>query len=269
MEVLRKWGLEWMGIFKTSALISNLVFVATLLSLEKMLEFEFVCPCDAAWNRVSASAVFVFPPVLIFLLMCSFRFKLHSFNSLRSFWEVFPFIFVPPVTWLIIVFIDGQYFACAMTFWSGEYRITNPFPLLKWCKADYQPGINLNELANTRLWYAQSQFIGFCLAFVLGVIYSIGQSCIAWNFCTQPDTSGEEDQAERSRTIYNPSTPAWHQVPQGSQNLAVPNATTRLLYQQPQTGRRDFSSSRFWLLRASHGGGSFHRGRLWTPSSLN
>lgn len=49
--------------------------------------------------------------------------------------------FIPPALWFCIFFIDGDYCACGLTYWSGQYACdTSLHPnCLSWCKPE---GIN-------------------------------------------------------------------------------------------------------------------------------
>ncbi|KAI2650478.1 Protein-L-isoaspartate O-methyltransferase [Labeo rohita] len=41
----------------------------------------------------------------------------------------FPACFIPPVTWVCLLFLDGDYLACGLTDWNGNYtcdKMQNP-----------------------------------------------------------------------------------------------------------------------------------------------
>uniref|UniRef100_A0AAY4AUU9 Uncharacterized protein n=1 Tax=Denticeps clupeoides TaxID=299321 RepID=A0AAY4AUU9_9TELE len=110
-------------------LVSNVAFGFILMGLEKLVELEFECPCNPSWNGVFSSAFFIIPAVMAFTLMLIFQgcrcdtwcYKSVSLSS-----------FVPAVVWLILLFLDGQYFACAMTDWEGRFVLVDKAAPQKW-----------------------------------------------------------------------------------------------------------------------------------------
>uniref|UniRef100_A0A3B5QTN7 Uncharacterized protein n=1 Tax=Xiphophorus maculatus TaxID=8083 RepID=A0A3B5QTN7_XIPMA len=117
--ILRFFFFLMMGHFP---LVSNVAFGFILMGLEKLVELEFECPCNPTWNGAFSSAFFIIPAVMAFTLMqiiqgCRCNVWCRKMVSLSS--------FVPAVVWLILLFLDGQYFACAMTDWDGRFVLVD------------------------------------------------------------------------------------------------------------------------------------------------
>lgn len=124
-EEKQAWFSKLAGEFQKSHLVSNVFIGLTLTALEKIIDVEYVCPCDPDLNGY-AYAFFVVPSVLAFVLMMNIQ-------RCRSLKDIF-FSCVPVIEWLILVFTEGNYFVCARTTWYGEY-VSIPEPAsLKWCE---------------------------------------------------------------------------------------------------------------------------------------
>uniref|UniRef100_A0A3P9IGF1 Uncharacterized protein n=1 Tax=Oryzias latipes TaxID=8090 RepID=A0A3P9IGF1_ORYLA len=104
---------------------------------------EFECPCRPAWNGAFSSAFFIIPAVMAFTLMliiqgCRCDVWCRKTVSLSS--------FVPAVVWLILLFLDGQYFACAMTDWEGRFVLVDKAAPQKWCEPVKEGDVTAQEL---------------------------------------------------------------------------------------------------------------------------
>lgn len=133
--------------FEKNPVTSNVVFSFILYCLEKLLEWEFVCPCNPELNVQLAVAFFFVPAFLVFLLMIIIQ-GCTCKNVCLS--------FIPAIVWLILVFLDGKYFACWKTSWSGKYETVSGSSHLKWCKpADQNPPKEFLE--TTQYWFSVSQ----------------------------------------------------------------------------------------------------------------
>lgn len=132
---------------------SNSVFTMILLGLEKMVELEFQCPCKPNLNRSFSLLFFIIPAFLAFMLMlisqrcdcCGIFKSCGSCGSCKSndiseccdcygCLKRVCFSVVPAVVWLILVFLDGQYFVCAMTDWEGKFVSMDTENPKKWCE---------------------------------------------------------------------------------------------------------------------------------------
>ncbi|CAB1331687.1 unnamed protein product [Coregonus sp. 'balchen'] len=121
MERRQQWLSRLKSEFGNSPLVSNVAFGFILMGLEKLVELEFECPCDPKWNGLFSSAFFVIPAIMAFMLMLIIqdcRYDLSGCPRTVSISSL-----VPPIVWLILLFLDGQYFACALTDWSGRFVI--------------------------------------------------------------------------------------------------------------------------------------------------
>lgn len=132
----------------------NVFFGFILVCLEELVEVEFACPCNPTWNALFAATFFIVPAILIFLLMLYIRGCGRKCSKER--WKNVGVSGVPAMLWLILMFLDGQYFACAMTSWSGIFVSFNGSSHQKWCKPANQ---NSSEelIIKTQGFFALSQ----------------------------------------------------------------------------------------------------------------
>uniref|UniRef100_A0A671WUI8 Uncharacterized protein n=1 Tax=Sparus aurata TaxID=8175 RepID=A0A671WUI8_SPAAU len=122
--------------FSKNPLASNTFFGLFLTGLEKLVEYEFVCPCNPENNARFAAAFVVVPALLAFLLMTNFR----AWQSVKCSKECLKnLLYSSGITmvWFTLVFMDGNYFVCAMTNWSGTYESVPKGAPRKWCKPLY------------------------------------------------------------------------------------------------------------------------------------
>lgn len=143
MESRQQWLARLKNELSNSPLVSNVAFGFILMGLEKLVELEFECPCRPAWNGAFSSAFFIIPAVMAFTLMliiqgCRCAVWCRKTISLSS--------FVPAVVWLILLFLDGQYFACAMTDWEGRYVLVDKAAPQKWCEPVKEGDVTAQEL---------------------------------------------------------------------------------------------------------------------------
>ncbi|KAJ8406558.1 hypothetical protein AAFF_G00301320 [Aldrovandia affinis] len=182
MERRQQWLTRLKDELSDSPLVSNVAFGFILMGLEKLVELEFQCPCKPRWNGAFSSAFFVIPAVMAFTLMviiqgcrCDTRGPKAVSVSVSS--------FVPAVVWLILLFLDGQYFACAMTDWKGRFVIVDKAAPLKWCEPTGQEeAMHAQELmVRSQQLFVVSQVIGIALLIFICVgliVYVIRQSCM-------------------------------------------------------------------------------------------
>uniref|UniRef100_A0A3Q2CML5 Uncharacterized protein n=1 Tax=Cyprinodon variegatus TaxID=28743 RepID=A0A3Q2CML5_CYPVA len=124
--------------------------------VEKLVDVEFACPCDAITNGYTI-LFFIAPPFIVVLLMFAYKLKSKSCESCTSgkcLLEALKSATFPAIIWLVIVLLDGCYLACFWTNWSGKYEMIENAAPQRWCKP-----ANSSEilLAKTQLWYSQSQ----------------------------------------------------------------------------------------------------------------
>lgn len=143
MESRQQWLTRLKNELSNSPLVSNVAFGFILMGLEKLVELEFECPCNPTWNGVFSSAFFIIPAVMAFTLMliiqgCRCDTWCRKTVSLSS--------FVPAIVWLILLFLDGQYFACAMTDWEGRFVLVDKAAPQKWCEPISEGDVTPQEL---------------------------------------------------------------------------------------------------------------------------
>ncbi|XP_048119387.1 uncharacterized protein LOC125307443 [Alosa alosa] len=89
--------------------------------------------------------------------------------------------FVPAIVWLILLFLDGQYFACAMTDWKGRFVIVDKAAPQKWCEPTNGDDVTPQELMlRSQQLFVVSQVIGIALLIFICVglvVYVIRESC--------------------------------------------------------------------------------------------
>jgi len=151
MEENQQWITKVTEKIRNSPLAANFCFGVILFSFEKIVQIEFACPCNSQWNLWIASVFFIVPALIVFLLMCVIR----KCKCKVSFCEDFCYSSFPAITWMTIVFLDGRYYTCARTPWSGKYETIDGAEPHRWCK----PSGNYSEefLSQTQGWYSQSQ----------------------------------------------------------------------------------------------------------------
>lgn len=148
----RLWISRMKEEFERSPLMSNLFFGFILTVLEKLVEMEFECPCNPKWNGLFTSAFFIVPAIMSFILMLI----VQQWRCDTRPGETFsPFSFVPVLVWLTLVFLDGQYFACAMTDWEGRFVLLEKAAPHRWC----EPISDGNVTSQERMLRSQKQFV--------------------------------------------------------------------------------------------------------------
>ncbi|KAM4744111.1 calcium homeostasis modulator protein 5 [Anableps anableps] len=178
MESRQQWLTRLKNELSNSPLVSNVAFGFILMGLEKLVELEFECPCNPTWNGAFSSAFFIIPAVMAFTLMqiiqgCRCNMWCRKMVSLSS--------FVPAVVWLILLFLDGQYFACAMTDWDGRFVLVDKAAPQKWCEPVTEGDVTPQELMlRSQRLFVFSQVIGIILLIFICaglVVYVIRESC--------------------------------------------------------------------------------------------
>ncbi|XP_056622118.1 calcium homeostasis modulator protein 4 [Triplophysa dalaica] len=179
MGSTQQWLTRLKNELSDSPLVSNVAFGFILMGLEKLVELEFECPCDPMWNGLFSSAFFIIPAVMALAIMmivqgCRCEVSRRRSVSLSS--------VVPAVVWLILLFLDGQYLACAMTDWHGRYVIVDKAAPQKWCEPTQdQESVSPRDLMlRSQRLFVESQVIGIVLLIFICfglVVYVIRESC--------------------------------------------------------------------------------------------
>lgn len=100
----------------------------------------------------------------------------------------------PPILWIILLLIDGEYIACSKTDWKGEFVHDDKLKI-KWCKpTELIPGRNESELQNLTLSYVSlSQIQGFILLLVYSILVIIVVCSACWWFTKEGDELPQEE----------------------------------------------------------------------------
>lgn len=109
-----------------------------LIALEKILDQEFVCPCDRIYNIAVCFLYGAVPTVACFVLtLCSM--KQSSKTEDGMIWCnskctkcLYPTLIA--AVWLVLFFLDGRYLACGLSQWEGVYAKNDTLGVEKWCK---------------------------------------------------------------------------------------------------------------------------------------
>ncbi|KAL6462076.1 hypothetical protein MHYP_G00302210 [Metynnis hypsauchen] len=110
-----------------------------MIGIEKVMETEFLCPCKPVLNQLLAAFMFIAPALLAFIIMLFLvrPCKHCSCSSCRKCCaKAFLPCLIPPVAWVIMLLLDGQYMACGLTFEQGNYISDKDDPPVKWCQSN-------------------------------------------------------------------------------------------------------------------------------------
>lgn len=90
--------------------------------------------------------------------------KANEDEDVPNNFELFANCFIPPVIWLIILFLDGDYLACSLTTWKGHY-VFNKELNRKWCQPIEQSRAgNESDLQHEyEMFIGISQFWGYAV----------------------------------------------------------------------------------------------------------
>lgn len=161
----------------TTIIIKSIAPVTFLiLGFEVLMKLKFSCPCIAVWNQIIALCILCVPALSAQLMMPLFlRFQeshnngglaqqdnSEKYNNLIN--------SIPPILWVCIFFIDGDYVACGFT-----YNVQNicdrdhSLSCLSWC-SDGRNGTTLLlytipvipiSKVNTKYFYPTLQMSSF------------------------------------------------------------------------------------------------------------
>lgn len=163
------------GILKGTPVFSTFPLSLLFVGLEKLIEIEmFSCPCTDMLNKLLTVSIFTGPALftyaLMFLLLRPFKHtaslqKKTLYNGPKKFLACL----IPPVLGIIILLLDGDYFACAMTDWKGFYEFDEAINR-SWCKPP-EGTQNVTELRGLTWKHVhQSQCAGYVLISVFSVL---------------------------------------------------------------------------------------------------
>ncbi|XP_059366303.1 calcium homeostasis modulator protein 4-like [Carassius carassius] len=185
----KEWTARLKNQLKKSPFYSNAIIGFLMLGLEKLVEMDFACPCKPVMNLVFSIAYFLVPALFSSSLMfyihspqCKAQYKLSTLTCI-----------IPAVVWIMLLFFDGQYFACAKTSWAGLTVKTDISASTTWC----QPLTDSNNVTEKQMVFFgfrnTSQFVGLGFLLVISVILFI----IGCMRCCHQTAGTKEPEAEQ------------------------------------------------------------------------
>ncbi|XP_043079818.1 uncharacterized protein LOC122328180 [Puntigrus tetrazona] len=244
-----------------------------LIGVEKLIEVEFFsCPCRVEQNALLTSSVFIGPALFLFTLMHlvfrPFRYGCSSCGGAnhnnqpndsqqssadnaqstktQSCPKAFASCLIPPVIWIFILLLDGEYVACSMTDWKGVYVFDQELNKF-WCNPTekIQNVTELRDLTHSYIHQSQfSQYAGYILISVFSaltfVFVSIHDCCISGkcaDYCpdqllccrqtteTQSSSSGHRPTPSSSVPSPTQSSSGQHPTPSSSVPSQTPSSS--------------------------------------------
>lgn len=116
---------------KNAASFGAMHFSFALIGLEKLMDREFSCPCDPGFNMVLISFIFLGPALLALTMMTFIQRPCRRSPSHCA--GLLLFSLIPPSLWIFLLLFEGDYVACGMTHWEGDYVLDEDLQI-KWCK---------------------------------------------------------------------------------------------------------------------------------------
>ncbi|XP_034158319.2 uncharacterized protein LOC117596783 [Pangasianodon hypophthalmus] len=180
------------------------IFNLVLLTLENILDDNFVCPCKRNYN-IALCVLYGFVPALgcVCCTLCFVDLSpqrmteevVHSsrFNAQRKLYSV---LTVP--IWLSLFFFDGRYVACAGSDWEAVYTKSNTLGNVNWCKPTGNETSVLESQQRTLELMSISQFTGLSLMIVvIGILAGF-----KWYWQNKPQPSnGAPEQCQRAEEL--------------------------------------------------------------------
>lgn len=116
-------------------------FTVILIGLELLMDREFTCPCTPGLNITLIIFIFLGPSLLALTVLMFIRrpCRRKSQNSA----EIFLFCLIPPLLWMFLLLFEGEYVACGLAHWEGDYILDEELQV-KWCKPTGVMGAEMN-----------------------------------------------------------------------------------------------------------------------------
>ncbi|XP_016295770.1 uncharacterized protein LOC107653539 [Sinocyclocheilus anshuiensis] len=155
---------------RNTASFSALHFSFALIGLEKLMDREFSCPCNPEFNMVLMSFIFLGPALLALTMMMFIQRPCRRSSSHCA--GIFLFSLIPSALWMFLLLFEGEYVACGMAHWEGDYVLDEELQI-KWCKPTgvrdgKVNGKELLELTEKIIFY--SRFSALVLLTFLAVV---------------------------------------------------------------------------------------------------
>ncbi|XP_067865697.1 calcium homeostasis modulator protein 2-like isoform X2 [Heterodontus francisci] len=168
--------------------IENGVVFLILYGLEELMERNIPCPCVLVQNSVYALLFFLFPSVILFLISLLLQFDSYQWHWCKESCKCsitctsLPIILfckaaIPPALWIFILFLDGDYYACAEMMEGGKANRTTCAEF----SCQKQP---INLLSDLHRHCYTSQLIGSILFFVF-LVFIISLHCLRHCTCME------------------------------------------------------------------------------------
>ena len=150
---------------------SNVVFFFLLAAVEKMLQVDFACPCNPAWNAVFVAPFFLIPALMASLLMWLIHGdsenESKNENKIKNKIKNIIFSVLPSIVWMALMLVNGRYIVCAFSTWHGRF-VADDTTYLKWCRPTNATNDHVDELlTHSHRLYIVSQVRTSLIVFVL------------------------------------------------------------------------------------------------------
>ncbi|XP_056112309.1 uncharacterized protein LOC130089165 [Rhinichthys klamathensis goyatoka] len=162
---------------RSTASFGVLHFCFALIGLQKLMDREFSCPCSPGFNMTLISFIFLGPVFLALAVMIFIQRPCRRSSSHCA--GLFLLCLIPPSLWVFLLLFEGEYVACGMVHWEGDYILDEELQI-KWCKPTglKDAGVNatdLRELTEKLIFY--SRFSALVLLVSLSVVVIAAVSC--------------------------------------------------------------------------------------------
>ncbi|XP_051574579.1 uncharacterized protein LOC127452836 [Myxocyprinus asiaticus] len=173
-------------------LYSNVIFGFLMLGLEKLVEMEFACPCHLKFNLIFSVAYFLCPALFSFSLMFYIQRPLCNKKDSNCLLSTATCI-TPAIVWVMLLFFDGQYLACARTSWEGLTVHTDIAASTTWCKPLNKP----DNITEKQMEFFNFRNISQAVGLAILVMSSLIILCCGCKGCTCKSARTEKPEAER------------------------------------------------------------------------
>lgn len=191
-----------------SNVFSSFPLSLLLLALEELIERElFICPCRSGLNTLETFFILIGPALftfaLMYLLLRPFRRRcccaskcIEKNKNEKNCFNAFMSCLIPPVMWIVLFLLDGDYFACGMTDWRGVYKFDNHLKR-SWCKPTEETRNETILQDMTRKYIHWSQLLGYVVLsfFSALVIVFVGICDCYWKLFCKPQKQTEHTES--------------------------------------------------------------------------
>nr|XP_055072968.1 uncharacterized protein LOC129452930 [Misgurnus anguillicaudatus] len=193
-----------------------------ITGLEVLVGQKFSCPCLYELNIYRTAFIFIGPSLLTFMLMFSMlrhsryvccRCSAGRNNAKDDDWKICPkgllHCLIPPFIWTFALLLDGDYLACSLTKWKGNYVFNEEINGM-WCKPTEWP--QTKKESKLRHEYVefihQSKTYGYAVITIFIVlVISLDRCCCTCVRCpdTQTDLHGHKGGPELKSPVPLPN----------------------------------------------------------------